>query len=132
MMNMNKKAVAVIAGVGAIAGLAYLISRVAAKPATVQVSLASNPIRTALLIDDKQLVATPARVTLPKGRHTFKAVAKTPDTLLTYQIDKWLVNGIPVAYDTNTLTLNVTQPIRIRVDYMLASTATAPIMPLPQ
>jgi hypothetical protein len=128
---LNKKVLAVAGGIAGIAGLGWLITRALAKP-SYPVTLTSNPIRTAILVDDKALVPTPKTITLTRGTHIFKAVPKSPDLLLTYQIDKWVVNGRTVASDTPTLTLNITGPSKIRLDYMLAEAGVNPIVTLPQ
>jgi len=128
---MGKKVGVVIGGIAGILGLGYLINKALVKPPQIQVALTSNPIRTTILVDNNLEVATPRMLNLAKGVHTFKAVAKSPNTLLTYQIDKWLVNGKPAAYDTTELTLNITKPTRISAEYMLAASGVYPIITLP-
>ena len=93
---MNKKAVAVVGGVAGALGIAYLVSRVVAKP-TVQVALTSKPIHTVILVDDKLEVATPKILSLPKGTHKFAAVPKSPDLVLTYASFS-VLGGSPVRW----------------------------------
>lgn len=122
---------AVAAAVGVAAGLTVLGALSAAARAQVpklQVAVMSNPIRTKILVDDVVEVTTPKTLVLSKGVHTFKAVAKSPDTLLTYQFDKWTVNGRAVAYDTPVLRLNVVGECEISAEYMLAASGVYPII----
>ncbi len=131
-MSLDRKAVAVIGGIAGVVGLGWLVSKALAKPPTVPVALTSNPIRTVMLIDDKFEVATPKTIHLTGGTHKFKASMKSPDLLLTYQIDKWVVNGKTVATDTDTLTIEIKKPTTIRLDYMLADSGVSPILTIPQ
>lgn len=127
LMSLNKKAVAVIGGIAGVAGIAYLISRVAAKP-TVQVALTSKPIRTIILVDDKQLVATPKTIALTKGKHTFAAVPKSPDLVLTYGFHSWTLNGYPVSHNTKT-EINITKPTTITANFLVTQSGIYPVIP---
>jgi len=121
---LSKKALA-IGGIALGGGLlAYLIYRAWAKPETVK--LTSNPIKTAILVDDKWLYVTPATISLPRGIHTFKAVARSPNLLKTFQFDKWVVNGVPIQYDNPTLTIKIDKPTTIRADFILAEAGIYP------
>ena len=121
---MSKKAVAVVGG---IAGIAYLISRVAAKP-TVQVALTSKPIRTIILVDDKLEVATPKTITLTKGKHTFAAVPKSPDLVLTYAFHSWTLNG-QVASHSPTAQINITKPAVVTANFLVSQSGVYPVIP---
>lgn len=127
---MKNKAAGIIGGALGLTAIGLLISRTLAKPA-LTVTLQSNPIRTAILVDEKE-ITTPATIKLKKGTHTFKAVAKTPNMFETYQFDKWVVNGVAVQYDNPALTLSITKPTSIRADFMLAQSGVYPIITLPQ
>jgi len=126
LMSLNKKAVAVVGGIAGLAGLAYLISRVAAKP-TVQVALTSKPIRTIILVDGKDLVATPKTITLTKGKHTFAAVPKSPDLVLTYGFYGWTINGYAVSHNTIT-EINITKPTTITANFLVTQSGIYPVI----
>jgi len=123
---MNKKAVVIIGGIAGLAGLGWLISRVAAKP--VQVYLTSKPIRTIILVDGKELVTTPKTIALSKGKHKFSAVPKSPDLVLTYGFRCWTVNGYPVSYNT-IAEINITQPTTITANFLVTESGIYPIIP---
>ena len=124
---MSKKAVAVVGGIAGLVGLGWLISRVAAKP-TVQVALTSKPIRTIILVDDKELVTTPKTIALTKGTHKFAAVSKSPDLVLTYGFHSWTVNGYPLSHNT-TLEVNITQPTTLTANFLVTQSGIYPIIP---
>jgi hypothetical protein len=124
---MSKKAVAVVGGIAGVAGIAYLISRVAAKP-TVQVALTSKPIRTVILVDGKDLVATPKTITLTKGKHTFAAVPKSPDLVLTYAFHSWTLNG-QVASHSPTAQINITKPAVVTANFLVSQSGVYPVIP---
>jgi len=126
-MSLNKKAVAVVGGIAGLVGLGWLISRVAAKP-TVQVSLTSKPIRTIILVDDKQLVATPKTIKLTKGKHRFAAVPKSPDLVLTYGFHSWTING-QVASHNPTAEINITHPTVITANFLVTQSGVYPVIP---
>lgn len=126
---MGNKAVAAAVGIGAaLTALGVLFSAARAQPAAINVAVMSNPIRTKILVDNRLEVTTPKTLILSPGVHTFAAVAKSPDTLVTYQLDRWTVNGEAVAYDSPTLRLNVTGPCEIRAEYTLARAGRGPII----
>ena len=127
LMSLNKKAVAVIGGVAGALGIAYLISRVAAKP-TVQVTLTSKPIPTIILVDGKNLIATPKTIRLTKGKHTFAAVPKSPDLMLTYGFHSWTANG-EVASHNPTMEINITHPATITANFLVTQSGIYPIIP---
>jgi hypothetical protein len=124
---MSKKAIALVGGIVGLVGLGWLISRVGAKP-TVQVALTSKPIRTIILVDDKQLVATPKTITLPKGKHTFAAVPKSPDLVLTYAFHSWTLNG-QVASHNPTAQINITHPTTITANFLVTQSGIYPVIP---
>ena len=115
---MGKKALAVIGGVGATLGLAWLISRVKAKPETLQVQVQSNPIKTILLIDDKVEVATPATLTMKPGVHKFSAVPKSPDLMITYGFHYWEANHQPIS-NKPTVELDLRKPATLTAQYRM-------------
>jgi hypothetical protein len=124
---MSKKAIALVGGIVGLVGLGWLISRVGAKP-TVQVALTSKPIRTIILVDDKQLVATPKTIALPKGKHTFAAVPKSPDLVLTYAFHSWTLNG-QVASHSPTAQINITKPAVVTANFLVSQSGVYPIIP---
>jgi hypothetical protein len=127
LMSLNKKAVAVVGGIAGLVGLGWLISRALAKP-TVQVALTSKPIPTMILVDDKQLVATPKTITLTKGKHTFAAVPKSPDLVLTYAFRSWTLNGQVASYSP-TAQINITKPAVVTANFLVSQSGIYPIIP---
>lgn len=123
---MNKKAVAVVGGIAGLVGLGWLISRVVTKPA-VQVFLTSKPIRTVILVDDKEYVTTPKTIGLSSGKHKFAAVPQSPDLVLTYGFRSWTVNGYTVSHDTIT-EINITQPMLISANFLVSESGVYPII----
>lgn len=115
---MSKKAAAAVIGLTAlgVVGLA-LLSKAKAQSTSVQVQLYSNPIPTILAVDGVE-VETPAKINLSPGLHTFAAVPKSPDLLVTYGFDKWQNNGVLVSYDS-TAKINITGPCLITAQYMM-------------
>jgi len=126
---MSKKAVAIIGGVVALVGLGWLISRVSAKP-SVQVLLTSKPIRTVILVDNKELVTTPKTIALTKGKHRFAAVTKSPDLVLTYGFISWTVDGFPASLNSVT-EINITKPTTIMANFIVSESGIYPIISLP-
>ena len=126
-MSLNKKATVVIGGIAGAIGLGWLISRMLAKPPTVQVALTSKPIRTIILVDDKELVTTPKTIGLTRGKHKFAAVPKSPDLVLTYGFYNWTVNGYPVSHNTIT-EINITQPTTIMANFLVTQSGIYPII----
>jgi len=126
-MSLNKKAVAVIGGIAGLVGLGWLISRVGAKP-TVQVFLTSKPIRTIILVDGKELVATPKAIALTKGTHKFATVPKSPDLVLTYAFRSWTLNG-QVASHSPTAQINITKPAVVTANFLVSQSGIYPIIP---
>jgi len=126
---MSKKAVAIIGGVAALVGLGWLISRVSAKP-SVQVLLTSKPIRTVILVDNKELVTTPKTIALTKGKHRFAAVTKSPDLVLTYGFISWTVDGFPASLNSVT-EINITKPTTIMANFIVSESGIYPIISLP-
>jgi len=125
-VSLSKKAGVVIGGIAGLVGLGWLISRVAAKPA-VPVYLMSKPIRTFILVDDKELVATPQKISLTKGKHRFAAVSKSPDLVLIYGFHSWAVNGYTVSHNTIT-EINITQPATITANFLVTESGVYPII----
>jgi len=126
---MSKKAVAIIGGVAALVGLGWLISRVSAKP-SVQVLLTSKPIRTVILVDNKELVTTPKTIALTKGKHRFATVTKSPDLVLTYGFISWTVDGFPASLNSVT-EINITKPTTIMANFIVSESGIYPIISLP-
>jgi len=124
---MTKKTIAVIGGIAGLVGLAWLISKVSAKP-SVQVYLTSNPIRTIILVDDKELVTTPKTIALTKGKHKFAAIPKSPDLILTYGFISWTVNGYPASLNS-VAEINITKPTRITANFIVSESGIYPIIP---
>lgn len=121
---MSKKTVAIVGGIAGLLGLGWLITR--ARAVTYNVKILSNPIKTAILVDDKEVV-TPQILALRKGKHTFKAVSKSPNLLLTYGFHKWSVNGIPASYQP-TSEINITGPSIVVAYFQMIEAGVYPIM----
>jgi hypothetical protein len=120
LLDSKTKAVAAIAIIGAGAGALFLISQAraqASKTAPVQIQIQSNPIPTILSVDGVE-IETPATIMLSPGVHTFAAVPKSPDLLITYGFDKWQLNGVTVGYMTTTQ-INITGPSVITAQFMM-------------
>jgi len=123
---LNKKTVAVIGGFAGLVGLGWLISRVSAKP-SVTVFLTSNPIRTIILVDGKELVTTPKTIALSKGTHRFAVVTKSPDLVLTYGFISWTVNG-SLASLNSVADINITKPTTIMANFIVSESGIYPII----
>jgi len=124
---MSKKVAVIIGGIAGLIGLGWLISRAGAKP-SVKVFLTSHPIRTVILVDEKELVTTPQTIPLTPGTHKFAAVSKSPDLVLTYAFISWTVNG-HLASKNEITEINITQPTTISANFTVSESGIYPIIP---
>lgn len=130
MGEILNKAAAVVGGVAATLGVGFLIHRALAKPPLVEVKLTANPVKTAILIDDKIEVTTPRTIQLKPGKHKFAAVPTTPDLYITYGFNSWTKNGITISHQPTAI-INITQPCRITAQFTIIEAGIYPVMSLP-